>query len=147
MCHAFFLAAFSLAGIPPSSGFVSKLSLLQIALDTNNGLIAGVSLLVSLLTLLSMIRLWQKGFEGANRRPIYPTSPLSQSKHRTLTLTPIAILVALSLSIGLFAGPVFHWSGVAASQVLDRDGYIQAVSPTEGIPALPSDYGHQKGGE
>jgi len=132
----FFIAAFSLAGIPPSSGFVSKLGLLQSALGSAHWLIAFVSLLVSLLTLMSMIRLWQKGFAGKAVHPISPHAPLSHRGHKWLTLTPIAILVALSLSIGIFAGPVFRMSSVAAQQVLDRDGYIAAVAPAEGIPDL-----------
>ncbi|MCB0063844.1 MAG: hypothetical protein KDE19_17095, partial [Caldilineaceae bacterium] len=40
----FFIAAFSLAGIPPSSGFISKLGLLQNALQGQHWWIAGVSL-------------------------------------------------------------------------------------------------------
>ena len=64
-----------------------------------------------------------------------------------LTLAPIAVLVTLSLSIGLFAGPVFKWSQVAALQVLDREGYIAAVNPVEGIPDLSAAYEHQEEGD
>lgn len=60
----FFFAAFSLAGIPPSSGFISKLGLLENALAAEQWLIAAVSLVVSLLTLMSMVRLWQNAFTG-----------------------------------------------------------------------------------
>jgi hypothetical protein len=48
-------------------------------------------------------------------------------------LAPIGLLVALSLAIGLFSGPVFDWSSIAAQQVMDRTGYIQAVAPANGI--------------
>ncbi len=129
LAGVFFVTAFSLAGIPPSSGFISKLGLLQIALDSQQWWIAGVSLLVSLLTLMSMIRLWQKGFAGAREEIV---SPLRRPNLR-LTIAPIAALVAVSLSIGLFSGPFFEWSRVAARQVLDRQGYIQAVAPTDQI--------------
>ncbi len=132
----FFLAAFSLAGVPPSSGFVSKLALLQSALDSQHWIIAGVSLIVSFLTLMSMARLWQTAFWGEPTEPIYPTAPLAQKRTRWLTLAPIAVLVALSLSIGIFGGPVFRWSNIAAQQVLDRDGYIDAVNPTDEIVDL-----------
>lgn len=132
LAGVFFLAAFSLAGIPPSSGFISKLGLLQIALDSQQWWIAGVSLLVSLLTLMSMVRLWQKGFAGP-QEDIVP--PLRRPNLR-LTLAPIALLVALSLTIGIFSGPFFQWSSVAARQVLDRDGYIQAVNPTDEIAPI-----------
>lgn len=132
----FFVTAFSLAGIPPSSGFISKLGLLQSALGSEHWLIAGVSLVVSLLTLMSMIRLWQSAFTGHATQPIYPTAPLTSRTGRWLTLTPIAALIILSLSIGLFSGPVLRWSMIAAQQVLDRDGYIQAVNPTDEIMTL-----------
>jgi len=137
----FFGAAFSLAGVPPSSGFISKLSLLQIALDTQHWIIAFVSLLVSALTLMSMVRLWQSAFWGEPTAPIYPTAPLTQPAKRWLTLTPIAALVGLSLTIGIFSGPVFRWSNIAAQQILDRDGYIRAVHPVEEV-RQPGDVQH-----
>lgn len=132
----FFFAAFSLAGIPPSSGFISKLGLLQGALSNQHWWIAGVSLLVSVFTLMSMVRLWQYAFTGRATQPIYPTAPLAQPLKRWLTLLPIGALVALSLAIGLFSAPVFRWSTIAAQQVLDRDGYITAVQPVNEIRML-----------
>ncbi len=132
----FFIAAFSLAGIPPSSGFISKLGLLQNAFMGQHWWIAGVSLLVSLFTLMSMIRLWQSAFTGHASQPIYPTAPLAHRSKRWLTLVPIGVLVALSLTIGILSGPVFTWSTVAANQVLDRAGYIADVAPTDEIMML-----------
>lgn len=129
----FFFAAFSLAGVPPSSGFVSKLGLLQAALDTQHWWIAIVSLLVSVFTLMSMVRLWQYAFAGHASQPISPTAPLTNPQRRWLTLLPIGALVALSLAIGIFSAPVFHWSTIAAQQVLDREGYIRAVHPSDEI--------------
>ena len=137
----FFLAAFSLAGIPPSSGFVSKLSLLESALGSAHWVIAFVALLVSVFTLMSMIRLWQKGFAGKRTHALAPHAPLAHRGRAWLTLTPIAILVALSLSIGIFAQTFFDMSSVAADQVLDREGYIAAVAPVEGIPELSASHG------
>jgi len=136
----FFVAAFSLAGVPPSSGFVSKLGLLQIALDTQQWLIAGVSLVVSVLTLMSMIRLWQIAFAGPAHQPLAPTAPLSQPRHRWLTLAPIGMLVILSLAIGILGGPVYELSATAARQVMDQAGYIAAVGPLNEIPVLETKY-------
>ncbi|RIK38064.1 MAG: short chain dehydrogenase [Chloroflexi bacterium] len=127
----FFVAAFSLAGIPPSSGFISKLGLLQIALDARQWTIAAVSLVVSLLTLMSMVRLWQKGFAGPLEGPLGPATTCNPGGW--LTVAPIGLLVAVSLAIGIFSAPFFQWSSVAAAQALDRSGYIQAVNPGDGI--------------
>ncbi|MCL4861639.1 MAG: hypothetical protein KJZ93_19630 [Caldilineaceae bacterium] len=138
----FFLAAFSLAGIPPSSGFISKLGLLQIAVDNGAWVIASVSLLVSLLTLMSMVRLWQKGFAGPLEQSAMPAITPDMGPRRWLTLTPIALLVFVSLTIGIFSAPFFQWSSIAAAQVLDRDGYIQAVAPTDAIERI--EVGHHE---
>jgi multicomponent Na+:H+ antiporter subunit D len=132
----FFLAAFSLAGIPPSSGFISKLGLLQIAMDNGQWLIAGISLVVGVLTTLSMVRLWQKGLAGKATLDEVVQAPLRTPQRRWLTLTPIAVLVAVSLTIGIFSSPFFAWSQVAAQQGLDRAGYIAAVAPTAEITMM-----------
>jgi multicomponent Na+:H+ antiporter subunit D len=127
----FFLAAFALAGIPPSSGFISKLGLLQIALDDGQWGIAAVSLAVSVLTLMSMVRLWQKGFAGPLEPVRAPAASMTNGE-RWLTLTPIAVLVTLSLWIGIGSAPFFAWSSVAAEQLLDQAGYIKAVNLVAG---------------
>lgn len=129
----FFLAAMSLAGMPPTSGFISKLVLLQGAVGSAHWVIAAVSLSVSLFTLMSMIRLWQKAFWDQPEIAVGATTLLTSPRQRWLTLVPIALLVSLSLGIGIFAGSIFHWSGIAARQVMDRQGYITAVAPTDVI--------------
>ncbi|MBX3001116.1 MAG: hypothetical protein KF893_21515 [Caldilineaceae bacterium] len=127
----FFVAAMSLAGIPPSSGFIAKLSLLQITLDTGNWPVAFVSVFVSVLTLMSMARLWQYSFWGEKPATPAPYPILTRRRSQWLILGPIALLMALSLSIGIFTEPFFQLSRVAAEQVMDRQGYIDAVN----IPA------------
>ena len=135
----FFVAAFSLAGIPPSSGFGGKLSLLQITLGTQNYWIAGVSVFVSLLTTMSMIRIWQYSFWGKypGSRAIAP--PLSRGHHYREILIPTGVLVALSLTIGIFFGQTLNIASIAADQVVDREGYIAAVHPQDTY-ALPDEH-------
>ena len=129
----FFLSAMSIAGIPPFSGFIAKLSLLQGAISAGHWPIAAVSLLVSFLALLTMLRLWQKAFWGAPVITGIEESPLAPRVRQWLTLTPIALLVAISLGLGIFSDSLFRWSELAAYQVLDRSGYIATVAPTETI--------------
>ncbi len=128
----FFMSAMALAGMPPSSGFVSKLTLLQGAITSSRWVIAAVSLIVSLFTLMSMLRLWQAAFWGypGTIGEELPSAEITTTR-RWLTLTPIALLLALSLAIGIMTGPFFAWSDVAAAQVIDRAGYIQAVAPMD----------------
>ena len=129
----FFTAAMSLAGIPPSSGFIGKLALLQNAVTGKYLAIGAVSLLVSFLTLMSMVRLWQKAFWGPPTQPIHPHTPLSMPRQRFLTLAPITALVVLSIAIGLFAAPIYRGVAIAAQQAMDRDAYIQAIAPVDAI--------------
>ena len=46
-----------------------------------------------------------------------------------MLVTPTVVLVALSLAIGIFAEPALGAVRVAASQAIDRAGYIQTVNP------------------
>ncbi len=138
LASLFFVAAFSLAGIPPASGFVSKLGLLQIALDSQRWWIAGVSVVVSVLTLIAVVRFWEKGFAGPVVNYALPVS-IPSLRNRWFTLAPIACLVGISLLIGIFSAPVFRWTSIAANQVMDRTGYIQAVAPIPEIGTETSD--------
>jgi multicomponent Na+:H+ antiporter subunit D len=125
----FFLAAFSVAGIPPFSGFTGKLALLQATLGVQQWWMAGVILGVAVLTLMYMVRIWQYTFWGDFKSGIAQWTPLRRRGARWLTMTPMALLVALSLALGIFFEPAVQIATVAAQQVLDRDGYIAAVNP------------------
>ncbi|HQY90384.1 proton-conducting transporter membrane subunit [Caldilinea sp.] len=126
----FFVAAFSLAGFPPSSGFIGKLGLLEVTFSSGQWMIAGVSVIVSVLTTMSMVRLWQYVFWGKPHAT--PVTPQRKApRHGSLmTTAPVAILVALSLLIGIAAQPALEMVQVAASQAIDRAGYITVVDPT-----------------
>ena len=130
----FFVAAFSLAGLPPSSGFGGKLSLLQVTLDTRHYWIAGVSVAVSLLTTMSMIRIWQYSFWGKYHGSKAVVPPLEQPRTKRMILAPVTVLVALSLAMGIFFGPVLRLATIASDQVIDRAGYIAAVAPVDQVP-------------
>jgi multicomponent Na+:H+ antiporter subunit D len=129
----FFVAAFSLAGIPPSSGFAGKLALLQASFASNHFGIGAVTLVVSLLTLMSMVRLWQYTFWGEFKSGKAQWNPLRKPAASTLATAPIAVLVVLSLALGIFFEPVLSVAENAARQALDREGYIAAVAPTDGV--------------
>jgi multicomponent Na+:H+ antiporter subunit D len=137
----FFLAAMSLAGIPPSSGFISKLSLLQGAVLTEHWVIAAVAMITGFITLLSMVRLWQHAFWGKPAEVVSRVTPLRDATKRRFIYAPIGLLLALSLAIGVFSGPFFAWSEQAAAHALDRAGYIEAVAPSAEIPFAGANYG------
>jgi multicomponent Na+:H+ antiporter subunit D len=119
----FLVPAFSLAGIPPLSGFWGKLVLVKAGLDAGQYAVTAVALAVSLLTLYSMTKLWNEAFwkERAEERV-----PAAAPVPWTL-LGPVVALAAITVAIGLGAGPVFDLASRAAAQLADPSHYVTAV--------------------
>jgi multicomponent Na+:H+ antiporter subunit D len=112
---------FSLAGVPPLSGFVAKLAVITSVLGGKHYWVAGIALTVSLLTVLSMARLWDQAFwKPAAAAP--PLAPLGGA-----IIAPVAVLVALILGLTMMAGPVYDLTTRAADQLLHADTYVTAV--------------------
>jgi multicomponent Na+:H+ antiporter subunit D len=120
----FFIPAMSLAGIPPLSGFFAKFVLVKAGLEIQEWGVVAISLLVSILTLYSMTKIWAEAFwKGPDRadddEPSEPTPPTM--------LIPVAALALITVLVGLLAGPAFTLASRTADQLLDRQGYIDAV--------------------
>jgi len=125
----FFLAAFSLAGFPPTSGFIGKLGLLEVTFAAGSWEIAAVSVFVSLLTTMSMVRLWQYVFWGKpHSKYRMPQKLTTQGASMAMTV-PVLILVVLSIGIGLAAQPALDAVQIAAGHAIDRVGYVETVGP------------------
>ena len=122
----FLVPALALSGIPPLSGFWPKLALLQSMLADRLWLVAAIALLVSLLTLFSMIRIWDSAFWSVPSEPANTVAPLRVLERRTL-YAPVLALAALTVALSLFAGPVFELAQDAAAQLLNPQVYIAAV--------------------
>jgi multicomponent Na+:H+ antiporter subunit D len=128
----FLIPALSLAGIPPLSGFFAKLSLVQAGLEKGGYFIVGVSLAVSLLTIFSMMKLWNEAFwKKSPRGDEENLSHISKQKWMTM-LAPITVLAVITVVIGLGASPTFALALRASEQLMDPSVYIQAVM--EGTP-------------
>ncbi len=120
----FLIPAFSLAGMPPLSGFFAKFLLVKAGLDVGAYTIVAISLAVSLLTLYSMTKIWAEAFwkpapKAAAPRPRKPAG--------AALWAPAISLAALTLAVAVAAGPVFELSRTAAEQLLDPQYYIRAV--------------------
>ncbi len=124
LAFLFLLAALSLAGIPPLSGFFSKLTLLSAALQQGRYTIAAVSLGVGLLTLFSMTKIWAEVFWKAPPRPVPET--VRGAPYWGL-VAPAAILVALSFFLGVGAGYALEFSNTAAAHLTVPIEYVQSV--------------------
>ena len=126
----FAIPAFSLAGIPPLSGFWAKLIVIRAGLETEQYLVVFIALFVGLLTLYSMTKIWAEVFWKEVPEPERPESigPASENRRSPwLLLAPIAALAALTLVISFAPQPLLNLSTRAADQLLDRSQYIQAV--------------------
>jgi multicomponent Na+:H+ antiporter subunit D len=123
----FLLPALSLAGIPPFSGFVAKLALVQAGLDAEQYLVVGVSLAVSLLTLFSMTKIWGNAFWGAPLVPEGGPAAVLGRGDRALMVGSTAALATLSILIAVGSGPIYELSERAAADLVDPSAYIRAV--------------------
>ncbi|MHA6252848.1 Na+/H+ antiporter subunit D [Oceanobacillus sp. CAU 1775] len=118
----FFIAAISLAGIPPFSGFFSKFPMILAGFQEQQYVISGVALLVGLLTLFSMMKIFGYAFWGKQKHTEEQAKvPIGK------LLAPIAPLVVLTIIMGLSAEPIFQYSLEIAEQIMDPSIYIDSV--------------------
>ena len=120
----FFVPAMSLAGIPPFSGFLGKLGLLQAGVADGSLLaivlvIGGVA--VSLLTLYVIIKAWNQAFVQDAPDDL-PDTTLPRGM-----VGPTAALVALGLTLTFLAGPLYAYADRAASDLLAQSPYVDSV--------------------
>ncbi|GJF08521.1 Na+/H+ antiporter subunit D [Mycolicibacterium cyprinidarum] len=152
LAFVFVVPALNLGGIPPFSGFIGKVALLEAGAQVGSvlawTLVAG-SVITSLLTLYVVTRVWTKAFWRS--REDAPEGHLSTSSPTALVdntdgsmdialvdrndvgrmpvgmLLPTGALIAVGLLLSVLAGPIFAYTERAAKEVLDRGQYITAV--------------------
>lgn len=125
----YIIPALNLAGIPPLTGFLGKVGLIEASANQLNGLnwaLIAAGLVTSILTLYAVMRawnmaFWQEGEEEPDRRPI-PVGMYAST----------ASLVGMSLAMTIFAGPLFGYAERAARDLENRAPYIVAVLPEDG---------------
>lgn len=122
----FVVAAFSLAGVPPLSGFWAKFILAKAGLAVDQYIIVATALTVGLLTLFSMLKIWQRAFLAPEPTPQPSGAPNEAGSSHVLYL-PVILLAALTIAIGLYAGPLYELSAQAADELLHPARYIEAV--------------------
>ncbi|MFC5826375.1 Na+/H+ antiporter subunit D [Nonomuraea insulae] len=137
----FFIPAMNLSGIPPMSGFLGKLMLVQAGLAHGGWLpvtlVAG-GLVTSLLTLYAIAKTWGKAFWRGPRadrvgRVVESEEYTGEDPTVTTTALPVALavsvsaLVALGLAFTVLAGPLSALAERAAAELLAREPYVSAV--------------------
>jgi len=126
----FIIPAFSLVGVPPLSGFFAKFILFKAGVESQQYVIVAAAVLTAMLTLYSMVKIWNEAF--LKESPIDETpekSLTSQSfiKLRFVHFLPSIILGLGSIFLGLFAESVYDFTAEAANQLIDPGAYINSV--------------------
>ncbi|MFC7403394.1 Na+/H+ antiporter subunit D [Citricoccus sp. GCM10030269] len=145
----FFIPAMNLGGIPPFSGFLAKVGLIQAGVGADTTMawaLVVASVVTSLLTLLVMVRVWARAFwrrmEDVEHPPAKLTIALEESEARRDgravktklakgpargMVYPTIGLVTLGLAFTVLASPLYAFSDRASTDMLTRTPYIEAV--------------------
>lgn len=158
----YFIPAINLGGIPPFSGFIGKVILLQAGAEAGGfmaWLLIGGAVATSLLTLYVMIIVWSKGFwrdrkdapEGhlamATASPLVDiTEEVEVTEREDVGKLPwgmvgsTSLLVVASLAVTVFAGQIVGVTERSAESISDVENYRVAVlgdyDPDTGEPAV-----------
>jgi multicomponent Na+:H+ antiporter subunit D len=122
----FIISAMSLAGVPPLSGFFAKITLIIAGIQAESWVIVTVALGVSLLTLYSMTKIWAYVFWKPAPEPLPDLDPMPKAKWLVFLL-PMVGYTAITIAMGVYAGPVFDYASEAAAQLMNPQVYIDAV--------------------
>ena len=122
----YMIPALNLAGIPPLSGFLGKVGLLQASASratTMDWALIAAGIITSLLTLYAVIRVWIMAFWQEAPEEL-------EKKHCPKGMIGAAgALVAVSVMLTVVAGPLRTFTDDAAQQQGDRSVYVEAVLP------------------
>jgi len=127
----FLVPALGLAGIPPLSGFWAKLLVIRAGLEAGEWLLVGIALGVSMLTLFSMIKIWNEGFwkEHPVSSHDFSTSVYHHQSmlNKSMIIAPIVLLGLVTTVFGFWFEPFFTMADHTAQELLDPANYIESV--------------------
>jgi multicomponent Na+:H+ antiporter subunit D len=122
----FLVPAFALAGVPPSSGFVSKYLVVLAAFREGAPLVAAVAVVVSLFTLMSMVKILDGAFWGERGSDVPEDGAPAPAGLTAMIGLTLAFSVA-TVAVGLGAGWLVALASDAARTLVDPTAYVTAV--------------------
>jgi len=123
----FLIPALSLAGIPPLSGFWAKFLIVKASLDAEAWLMAFIALAVGLLTVFSMSKIWVEAFWKPHPAGDPPPASVPDAAAMRAMVWPAVGLAAITVAIGILAGPMHDVAARAADELLDPQRYVTVV--------------------
>lgn len=117
----FFLGAMAAAGLPPLSGFVGKVLLLQAAPVGQANWLWPMVLIGGLAGLWTLARCGSALFWNTQGQPS-PGAAISWAR-----FTPALVLILSSIALAALAAPVTRFTDATAAQLLNPEHYVQAV--------------------
>ncbi|MFK3939583.1 Na+/H+ antiporter subunit D [Alkalihalobacillus sp. NPDC078783] len=118
----FFIVVLALAGIPPLSGFIGKVLVVQGAISAGSYLLAALALGTSILVLYSLLKIFKQSFWGETVMSEEDVIPLKKG-----IIVPCVFLAFVSLGLGLGVEGISGYVTQAAETMLDPSIYIDAV--------------------
>lgn len=123
----FFGGAIAMAGMPPLSGFLGKLLVLDATRGPHMAMIWTAILVTSLITIIGFSRAGSQVFWKAHATTIRQTQP--EGKPEPLAFAMVFALLLGLVVLTLMAGPITDWLAETSAELFDRPAYIQAVFP------------------
>ncbi|SFS15486.1 monovalent cation/H+ antiporter subunit D [Yoonia litorea] len=132
----FFLAAIAMAGLPPLSGFLGKLLVLQAAFPTQSMIwVWAIVLVTSLISVVGFARAGSTIFWKAKAIPLPPADPdvpTQATEPATMSYVAVGSLVVLLALHTVLAGPIHGYTTQIAAQLFNPAPYITTVLETPG---------------
>ncbi len=127
----FFLTAIALVGLPPLSGFVGKLLILEAARPLPSASWVWATILIT--TFIGIVGLARAGSTLFWKSATFETMQMAPARwQRTADLVPTVAIILLLAALTVFAGPATDYMDAAAGQLFSPTSYIEAVLGTTG---------------
>jgi multicomponent K+:H+ antiporter subunit D len=135
----FFAGAIAMAGLPPLSGFIGKLLVLDAAIGTDMVVwIWVVVLSSSLISILGFARAGSILFWKAHGvKP--PEGAPTMRRPATLSYGVVGGLISLLVVLTVFAGQIHGYTTIMAAQLFSPEPYISTVLDTPGKLSTPKE--------
>ena len=157
----FFAAAIGMTGLPPLSGFVGKLLILDAAFTSPLVIWSGAIILTaSLVSIVGFARAGSVLFWKAESIAPPPPEPTDEDTDQvpapdtapaaapaTLSYVAVGGLIALLIAHTVFAGPITRYTNAISAQLFAPDAYISTVLDTPGKLSKPAEKDAAEDGE